>query len=185
VAVVRPWPRRASRLVADHRIFRLRNDVRVSPVTGREHEVVVLEMPPWVNVIPMTSDGEVVVIRQFRHGIGAETLEIPGGMVDPEDASPAAAAARELREETGFVARELVELGALAPNPAVQDNRIHSFLARDVRRHGEPTLDGAEDIAVELVPMNAIPGLIARGEIVHSLVVAAFYLLAQHPLARG
>jgi ADP-ribose pyrophosphatase len=114
------------------------------------------------------------MVRQRRHGIEAETLELPGGMVDPEDASPLEAARRELLEETGYRAATLEPLGKIAPNPAMQTNWTHSFLARDVELVGAPTLDGGEDIDVVLVPYREIPERVARGEITHALVVVAF-----------
>src|SRR5262249_15281546 len=96
------------------------------------------------------------------------------GMVDPQDPSPLEAARRELLEETGYRAREVVATGVIAPNPAMQTNRCWSFLARDVERVAEPRLDGGEDLEVVLVPYREIPERVARGEIVHSLVVVAF-----------
>ncbi len=86
-------------------------------------------------------------------------------------------AARELLEETGYEAREVVALGSTRPNPAIQDNWIHTFLARDVEYRHEPLNDGTERTRVRLVPLESVPALITEGRISHSLVVVGFHLL--------
>lgn len=173
--MVKPWPRLDSESRGDFKVFSLREDRARSPRTGREHSYYVIECPAWVNVIPMTCDNEIVLVRQYRHGTAEVTLEIPGGMVDPTDPDPAAAAARELREETGYASDPLVHLGTVAPNPALQDNRCHTYLAAGARRVGPTQFDDGEDLAVELVSPQDIPRLIRSGIIEHALVVAAFY----------
>lgn len=165
------------------RVFEVRRDRSLSPRTGREHDFFVLEAVDWVNVVPVTPDGQVVLIRQYRHGVEDFTLEVPGGMVDPGDASPAAAARREMREETGFEADELLPLGWTHPNPAIQGNRCFSFLAQGARRVAATQFDTTEETEVVLVPLAEIPGLIARGVISHALVVVAFF--RQELRARG
>jgi 8-oxo-dGTP pyrophosphatase MutT (NUDIX family) len=103
-------------------------------------------------------------------------------MIDAADASPLEAARRELLEETGYRAGEIVQTGVIAPNPAMQSNRAWSFLARDVEQVGAPKLDGGEDIEVVKVPLAEIPARVAAGEISHALVVVAFaYALGLKP----
>ena len=82
------WRRRSSEIVADCRVFRVRRDLSVSPHRGSEHDFYVLESSDWINVIPLTADGEVVMIEQYRHGSEEVTLEIPGGMVDAGESPP-------------------------------------------------------------------------------------------------
>lgn len=147
-----------------------------SPRTERTFEFYVIDAPDWVNVVPVTPDGAVVCVRQYRAGTDAVTLEIPGGMIDPDDADAIAAGRRELREETGYASDRWVDLGAVAPNPAIQSNRCSTVVALDARPDGAQQLDGAEEIDVVRVPLDDVPGLIAGGRISHSLVVAAFYL---------
>jgi ADP-ribose pyrophosphatase len=172
--VADPWVRRGKRRMLETKIFGIDSHALVHPRTGHEHEFWILDAPDWCNIVPLTKAGEVVMVRQQRHGIGTETLELPGGMIDPEDPSPLEAARRELLEETGYRAGEIVPTGVIAPNPAMQTNRCWSFLARDVELVGAPRLDGGEDIDVVLVPYREIPGRVARGEIAHALVVVAF-----------
>lgn len=169
------WPRKgAPERVFHTPIFDLDRHTLISPRSGRAHDFYILECADWCNIVPITSANEVVMVRQHRYGTGEETLELPGGMIDREDPSPLEAARRELLEETGYQAREIVETGVIAPNPAMQTNRTWSFLARGVERVRAPKLDGGEDIEVVTVPLAEIPARVARGEISHALVVVAF-----------
>jgi len=155
----------------DFTILRIREDTLVD-AQGREHARVIISAPDWVNVLAFTPEGEALLVRQFRAGIASETLEVPGGMVDPGE-TPERTAARELEEETGFVPGRLVPLGACHPNPGIQDNRLHSFLALDCTRQGPPRLDPGEDIQVERVPAASLRERVERGEITHALVLAS------------
>ena len=169
------WQKLASMVEADHRIFLLRRDVAVSPRTGAELEFIVLESHDWVAVIALTTEGRLVLIRQYRHGLGEVTVEVPGGLVEP-GMSPEEAARAELRQETGYAGGEWAELGHLSVIPAVFTNHLHVFLARGVELAGELQLDDGEDIVTELVSLAEAKRMVASGEIVHAQVVAALYL---------
>jgi 8-oxo-dGTP pyrophosphatase MutT (NUDIX family) len=177
------WKRRGeTKRVYETPIFHIERHELVSPRTGAGHDFYILQCRDWCNIVPITKAGEVVMVRQHRYGIGKETLELPGGMIDPGDPSPLEAARRELLEETGYRAEHVVPTGVIAPNPAMQTNLTHSFLARDVVQVGEPQLDGGEEIEVVRVPLAEIPDRVRRGEIVHALVVVAFaYALGLQP----
>jgi len=99
---VKPWEQIGSKPVGNFRIFSIRSDFKISPRTGREHDFYVIESVPWVNVLALTPRNQLVMIEQYRHGSNTVELEIPGGLIDAEDASPLEAGLRELREETGF-----------------------------------------------------------------------------------
>ena len=171
----RKWRMLESQQVYTTPIFDLHRRKSVHPKRG-ERNFFVLEAPAWVNIIPLTRDREVVLVRQFRHGVSAFTLEIPGGMIDPEDRNPAEAAMREMREECGYISNEVIPLGRVHPNPAIQPNFCYSFLARNVHKVAEPHYDsaGSEETEVVTVPLNQIRELIASGKISHALVIAAF-----------
>lgn len=176
--MIKAWDKTDSQYLGDFRIFRIRQDTSRSPRTGQLHRFFVLESPDWVNVIPLTPEGNVIMIRQYRHGTEDVTLEVPGGMVDDTDGDPSVSALRELREETGYAAERIVHLGTVAPNPAFLNNRCHSYLALNAQLVGEVAFDGAEDIAFEAIPLADIPDLIRTGAITHSLTITAFYYLS-------
>lgn len=136
-----------------------------------------IECVDWVNVIALTPDDAVVVLRQYRPGTNQICLEIPGGMVDPgEDARTAAE--RELAEETGYTARLWRPLGVVAPNPAIQNNHLHTYLALDARPTRPPAPDGGEVLAVTTLALREVQAKLRAGEIDHALVLAAFAHLA-------
>ena len=172
------WRRRSSEIIADCRVFQVRRDVSMSPHKGSEHDFFVLESSDWINIIPLTPNNEVVMIEQYRHGSEEVTLEIPGGMVDAGE-SPREAATREMLEETGYAATgEVIALGKVRPNPAIHNNWIHTFLARDVSLQQQPIFDSTEHTVVRLVPLADIPRLIVNGTINHALVVVGFHWLS-------
>ena len=177
--MVRPWQITRSEPVIDCRIFKVRKDTVVNPRTGQPHDMFVLEQPNWVNVIPLTSDEQVVMVEQWRHGTRSVHLETPGGLMESGE-TPEQCARRELLEETGYEADEVERLGTVHPNPAIQNNLQHYVLATNCRRVAAPSLDNAEDIVVRLVPLAEVPGMIRAGKITHGIVIGGFYWLELH-----
>lgn len=185
--MLKKWDKVSSRPLGDYKIFRLRADRAISPRTGKEHEFLVLDSTNWVNVVAITTDQQVVMIEQFRHGSGTVELEIPGGMMDPVDASPEAAGIRELREETGFAGDQARVIGEVFPNPAIMSNTCYTVLVENCRCLHPVELDHGEDLITRLVPIADIPTLISSGKIRHSLVVVGlsyFELLRQRPASK-
>jgi ADP-ribose pyrophosphatase len=157
----------------DYRIFQTRWIEAAHPGTGQVRRFVALDATDWVNVIALTRDDRVVLIRQYRVGAEQVFVEIPGGMVDPGE-DPRAAAERELREETGYAATRWRLLGVVRPNPAIQGNRLFTFLAEDAEPVGAPALDDGEVISLETRTLDEVTEMLRDGTIDHALVSAAF-----------
>ncbi len=175
VQPLQPFVTLARETVADCRVFRVERLKRQSGRSGLVHDFFHIEAGSWVNVVAITPARELVLVRQERHGVGAFTLEIPGGIVEPGE-DPGAGALRELREETGFAGQRAEPLGWVHPNPALQSNRCYSYLARDVIPVGAQELDSREEIEVVLLPLERMRELVRSGEVTHALVVVALYL---------
>ncbi len=171
--MIRSWPCVRSRPEGSFRVFSVRTDTAISPRTGVEHDFHIIESRDWVNIIPLTPDRRVVMVKQYRHGSKAMTLEIPGGLFDSGD-TPEEAAARELLEETGYQAERWTKIGTTNPNPAIFNNRCYTFLAQEIQKVSDLIPDQTEDIEVALIPLIDIPVLIRTGEIDHAIVIAAF-----------
>ena len=171
----RPWKTLGSKLLGDFRIFTIRSDQKVSPRTQKEHDFFVIDSEPWVNVIALTPNQEMVMVEQFRHGSNTVELEVPGGMIDPTDASPIAAGGRELREETGYEGGGGRIIGEVWPNPAIQSNTCYTVMFENCESKHPPAWDQTEELVTRLLPLADIPRLVASGAIRHSLVVVALY----------
>ncbi len=161
------WRTLSSHYVVKTDFLSLRSDRRQAPGMG-SHDFFVLEYPDWVNVVAVTTQGKVLLIRQFRHGMEEETVEIPGGMVDPGE-SPMAAAQRELLEETGYKAGKIRLLRRVSVNPAIQTNYCHLYLATECSYVQTQQLDGTEMIDVEDTGVQRVLQMLEAGEIHHSL----------------
>lgn len=158
----------------------LRQDkVRLS--NGRTiDDYYVQEFPDWVNVLAITAERKAVLIRQYRHGLGEVSWELPAGVTDPGE-SMLEAAQRELLEETGYSGGEWTPLMTLSPNPAIQNNLSHSFLAEGVTLSAQQQLDATEEISVHEVPLDELRELVFNGGLIQALHTAPVlkYLLQQ------
>ena len=172
---LKPWQKVGSKPVGNFRIFTIRSDEVISPRTQQTQDVYVIDCVNWVNVIALTPERNLVMIEQYRHGSNTIELEIPGGMMDPGDASPVAAGLRELREETGYEGENPRLLGQIFPNPAIMSNVCYTVLVENCRCVHPLQFDHGEDLITRLVPVSELPGLVAAGKIQHSLVVVALY----------
>jgi 8-oxo-dGTP pyrophosphatase MutT (NUDIX family) len=127
------------------------------------------EYPPWVNVVALTENDEVVLIRQYRHGIEGVHYELPAGTTDPGDTSLEEAARRELHEETGYGGGHWSLLAELSANPALQNNLTYTYLAEGVTRLGAAAPEESEEITVHLTPLAEVEALIENGGFVQAL----------------
>lgn len=143
-----------------------------------------LDFMDWIQVVALTSDNKMVMIRQYRHGVKEVLLEIPGGAIDrgEEPESPLAAAQRELREETGYVSENWQAIGCHCPNPALQNNKMHLFLALDCKWQGEPQFDPFEDIEIKLMEASEVYQKVDNGELTHTLVLGGLLLARKYLL---
>lgn len=178
----RKWKTLASETLTESRVFRMRADRCELPDGRVMPRYFVIEFPDWVNVVPVTDDGQIILVEQYRHASGRVHLEIPGGSTDPgkEPEDPAKAAARELLEETGYAPRELKFAAAHFPNPALLNNRMHTYVALGCRKVAEPSLDPFEDLKTVLMPINQAVEWALSGRIDHSIVAAS--ILAALPI---
>jgi ADP-ribose pyrophosphatase len=172
---IKPWPVVRSAPKGDFHIFKIRQDTKTSPRTGREMDFVVLESRNWVNVVAVTRDKRLVMVEQFRHGSATVELEIPGGVMDAEDDSPVTAGLRELTEETGFEGDRPRLIGQVWSNPAIMNNRTYTVLVENCRLRTATRFDSGEDILTRLVPVADVPELVRSGQIRHSLVIVALH----------
>lgn len=159
------------------------------PLAVHRHEIVAagaaypaftLELADWISVAAITDAGEFVLVRQYRHGVDAVTIETAGGLVDPGE-EPASAAPRELLEETGYGAESLETLGWVHPNPALQANRCFLYLARGARRIAEPAGDEHESTEAVVMSADEVTAAMQDGRISH--VIAVVTLMRALPMA--
>jgi len=157
----RPW------LTARRDVVRL-PDGRINP------EYYILEYPDWVNVIAITEDGQVVMERQYRHGLGKTCFELPCGVIEKGE-TPLEAAKRELLEETGYAGGEWKQWMVLSPNPSTSTNLTYSFVATGVKKVAGQSLDATEDIQVSLQSVEFVKELLKDNQILQALMAAPMF----------
>jgi ADP-ribose pyrophosphatase len=173
--MIQPWEKVRSRPLGDFRIFTVRADTKISPLTKKEHDFFIIDSVNWVNIIAVTPEQELVMVEQYRHGSNTVELEIPGGMMDAKDPSPEFCGQRELREETGYEGANARLIGDVWANPAIMSNKCFTVLVENCRCVHPLEWDHAEELITTLVPLAELPKLVASGKIRHPLVVVALY----------
>jgi 8-oxo-dGTP pyrophosphatase MutT (NUDIX family) len=168
------WRELERKQVADCRLFTVERSTAFSPVDSAPHVFHRIRCVDWAQILPITADGEAVLVRQYRHGAQRVTLEMPGGLID-EGEDPATAALRECLEETGYRAGTALSLGVVNPNPALFMNRLYAFYATDAEPERAVQNSGTEHTEVVLVPVAELEGLLRSGEIDHALVAGTIW----------
>jgi ADP-ribose pyrophosphatase len=178
---IEPWVVEQVEELKDCRIFKLNREIVRSPRTGKRGEFFILDSPDWVNIIPVTPEGQLVFVAQYRLGSRHVSLETPAGLINPGEAVEAAAA-RELREETGYTARSWTVLGRTYANPAFMTNHFTAVVAEDVTLTDPTAWDEHEELELRLIPADQVSALLASGAIDNSFSVLAlsWYLLHKH-----
>ena len=171
----RSWKYLSRRELLDFHGLRVCQDRYLFTPTQKEADFVVFDSADWAMVIPITTDRQVVMIRQYRHGVREVLLEIPGGLLEAGE-SPEHGMIRELHEETGYECASLRMLSRLLPNPSLNNATLHIGVAEGCRPMAAQNLDPLECIEIVLRPLSEIPAMIASGEICHAHVIAAFTL---------
>jgi ADP-ribose pyrophosphatase len=172
VPALRPWRIRRAEPAGSYRIFEIRR-LEIEDSGGNPRgDAYVLDCRDWCNVVAVTPEDEIVLVWQYRFGTDALSLEIPGGVIDAGE-MPAHAASRELREETGYEAERWEPLVVVEPNPAIQGNRCHTFVARGARATASTAFDAQEELETVLVPGDRVADLLDGGQVTHALVQSA------------
>ncbi len=167
------WKTEKSDMLLSTRVFRVMEQSEVSPI-GTRGEYIALEAPDCVVIIPEKGDN-FLLVRQWRHGADMLTTEFPGGVIDRGEA-PEAAAARELREETGCNAGSLELLGVCSPNPAIFKSRFYVYLARELAPAGGQELDSDEFLNCLERPADEVIEAFGSGEYNHAFMGAALLM---------
>jgi 8-oxo-dGTP pyrophosphatase MutT (NUDIX family) len=169
-----PWKVLSSTEIFKTSFFRFRSDRCELPDGRIMPNYYVMHFPDWANIVPVTEDNRIVLVEQYRHGANEVCLEIPGGSTDPHHfEDPKKAAMRELLEETGYVPDDVRLVGVHRPNPAMQDNHMHTFVGFGCRKLQEPQPDPFEDIRIVTYSIPEVLEMIFNGKINHSIVVAS------------
>ncbi len=164
----------SDRTIEENWLFRLRRERYRSSKTGLAHDYFVMHLADAVSVIATTTDRRLILVRQFRAGSGRDSLETPGGLLNPEE-DPLTAGARELLEETGFAGDPPVSLGTVWSNPSLMSSKITTILIANARKVSGPNLDHGEEVDVELVETADLPAMLRDGRIDHALSVLGLY----------
>ncbi len=170
------WERGSERVLVSTKILDLRSVRFRNPAKEIEKDFVVIHAPDWVNVVALTPGNHLVLVRQFRFGANAFSLEIPGGMIEKGE-DPVTAGTRELLEETGFGGGVASLIGSVQPNPAIQDNRCHFVLVDGAVPTGPLHWDSDEEIETSTAPVADVLAWARSGKITHSLTIAALTFL--------
>jgi ADP-ribose pyrophosphatase len=134
----------------------------------------VIEVPDWTNMVIITKDERIVLVKQYRHALGTITLELPGGILENGEL-PKASAIREMQEETGYVSDEVTFLMKISPNPALNNNAAYFFMAKNAENLTNTNFDPFEDITIETFSKDELKQLLLEGKLQHGVQLGAIY----------
>lgn len=154
--------------------FKVRKDICRTPQGKIIDPYYVYEFPEWVTAVPVTEDGKIVMVRQYRHALGETCIEFPGGCVDDEDAGFEEAIRRELLEETGYSFSAYKFLGTISANPSTNNNLMHMYLATGGKKTAPQKLDQTEELELELFSIGEVKQLVKENKIKQSMHVTCF-----------
>ncbi|HQV59440.1 MAG TPA: NUDIX hydrolase [Chitinophagaceae bacterium] len=166
------WKTLSSEYLFNDRWFKVRRDKCETPGGKIVDPYYVYEFSTWVGALPVTEEGKIIMVRQYRHALGETCLEIPGGCVDDTDTNVEYAIARELLEETGYSFTSFDYLGKISPNPSTNSNLLHMFLAKGGKKVGEQNLDENEEIEVVEMTLDELKQLLRENKIVQAMHVS-------------
>ena len=155
-------------------LFRVRYDILNNPRNDKDVKVTVLESEDSANVLAFTREGKIIIVDQYRFGIGENTLELPGGLLEPNE-EPLAAIQRELKEETGYTRGTWTLLGTSQSNPVYMDSLIYHYLVVGVEKTDDLVQDDAEHIVVLEMEEEEVMRYVQEGKIQHPHVLAALF----------
>jgi 8-oxo-dGTP pyrophosphatase MutT (NUDIX family) len=166
------WKTLSSEYLINDQWFKVRKEKCITPQGKIVDPYYVYEFSTWVGALPVTEDGKIVMVRQYRHALGEECIEIPGGCVDDTDKDLEAAISREVLEETGYSFSSIEYLGRISPNPSTNSNLLHMYLARGGKKTAQQKLDGNEDIEVMELSIDELKQLLRENKIVQAMHVS-------------
>ncbi|MBN2724531.1 MAG: NUDIX hydrolase [Deltaproteobacteria bacterium] len=172
---IRKWNVVHSEIVFENSFMKIQKSHHCMEDNSRDGDFFRLGFPDWANVIPMTDDGKIILINQFRHGTLEFSTEIPGGVLENGE-KPLDGARRELLEETGFTSDDWTYLGKVSPNNAIQTNFCHVFLAKGCRKTHDVQFDDDEEIEMFTATQDELYALVSSGSIKNSVVLSALLL---------
>ena len=174
------WRINNSQYLVKDKWLSLRSDSCTMPNGTIIEPYYVFEYPNWINVFGITSNNEVLLTKQYRHGIQKVVLELASGCIDSQDKSPLEAAKRELLEETGYSGDTFIQTCIVSANPANHNNKTYCFLATNLKKTGEPTLDDGEDIETVLIPYNDFITMFRNNKFDQALHVSSIFYGLQY-----
>ncbi|MBI3138668.1 MAG: NUDIX hydrolase [Sphingobacteriales bacterium] len=166
------WKVLSSEYLFNDNWFKVRRERCETPGGKIVDPYYIYDFSTWVGALPVTEEGKILMVKQYRHAIGETCIEIPGGCVDDTDTSLEAAIARELKEETGYAFSSFEYLGKISPNPSTNSNLMHMFLAKGGKKVADQQLDDNEEIEVVELSIDELKSLLRNNQLLQAMHVS-------------